>query len=519
MTTTRFTPSKRWRRPGLALVLMLGLGATAMLRAQPPRAEARSPTDPASRPNLLVIVADDLGSGDVSAYGGDIATPSIDALAGGGIRFTDGYVTAPVCNPSRAALMTGRYQQRWGQEENEQTATPEGAPRGSLPQSETTLGTALRALGYRTGAIGKWHLGMQPGYHPLDRGFEEFFGMASGTSYVDRAWPGVHAFDELGKFDASEPPLDENALRDSPRRGLVRGREPAPRERYVTEQLAEEAVAFIDRHRAEPFFLYLSFNAPHAPLETTDAYYQRFPQFADERKRVYAAMISALDDGIGRVLARVREAGVENDTLVVLVSDNGAAEYVDSDGRRNAPLAGHKRTLYEGGVRLPFMVRWPARLPSGKTYSQPVSTLDLMPTLLAAAGPPATAAASPSAPAAGAPPARALDGVDLLPFLTGERKGAPHDALFWRTSGNAAVRKGDWKLLIAREETTGKEIVRLYDLSRDPGETSDLAAKKPAVVAELRALWAKWNEGLTEPRQSGRTVVTRHEGDSIRWQI
>jgi arylsulfatase A-like enzyme len=461
-----------------------------------------------ARPNLVVIVADDLGYGDVSSYGGDIATPSIDALARGGVRFTDGYVTAPVCNPSRAALMTGRYQQRWGQEENDQTAPPEGSPRMSLPTTQTTLGAAMRERGYRTGAIGKWQLGMQPGYHPMDRGFDEFFGFPSGSKYVDASWPGVHIFSGLGQFDRSEPALDEDADGVKRRSTLFRGREPAVLEKYLTDQLADEAVSFIDRHRADPFFLYLGFYAPHAPLEATDEYYQRFPQFRDERKRIYAAMISALDDGVGRVLAKLREAGVDERTLVVFVSDNGAAEYIDADGRRNAPFTGHKRNLYEGGIRLPFILRWPQRIAGGQTYSQPVSTLDLMPTLLAAAGPPATQAQT-----------HALDGVDLVPFLAGERKGAPHEALFWRTGGNAAVRQDDWKLLVARDEKTGKEIVRLYDVSRDPGETKDLSAKKPSLVAELRALWTKWNAPMSDPRQSARTVVTEHEGDSIRWQI
>ena len=225
----------------------------------------------------MVIVADDLGHGDIAAYGGDVPTPRIDSIAQAGVRFTAGYVTAPVCNPSRAGLMSGRYQQRWGQEFNYQTTTPDGAPRNSLPQVERTLGSAMKAQGYATGAIGKWHLGMQPGYHPLDRGFDEFFGMASGTKYVDRSWPGIHVSTASLRFDRSQPPGEgesEDPARLA-RRGLVRGREDAQLEEYVTDQLAKEAVAFIDRHRTEPFFLYVAFNAPHAPLETTDPYYQR----------------------------------------------------------------------------------------------------------------------------------------------------------------------------------------------------------------------------------------------------
>ena len=273
---------------------------------------------------------------------------------------------------------------------------------------------------------------------------------------------------------ASSTPASRRSTRatfaNSNRRALFRGREPAELEEYVTDQFAREAVSFIDRHRAEPFFLYLAFNAPHAPLEATDVYYQRFPQFTDERKRVYAAMISALDDGVGRVLAKLREAGIEERTLVVFVSDNGAAEYADADGKRNAPFSGHKRNLYEGGIRLPYILRWPDRLPAGKIYAPMVSTLDLMPTLLAAAGGNAGSAVD------GGPP---LDGVDLAPFLTGEREGPPHQALYWRTGFNGAIRQGDWKLLIAREDGTGKEIVRLYDLAHDAGEQHDLAGKKP----------------------------------------
>jgi arylsulfatase A-like enzyme len=466
---------------------------------------AATPAVAAERPNVVVIVADDLGHGDIAAYGGDIPTPRIDSIAQGGVRFTAGYVTAPVCNPSRAGLMSGRYQQRWGQEFNYQTAPPDGAPRGSLPQVERTLGAAMKAHGYATGAIGKWHLGMQPGYHPIDRGFDEFFGMASGTKYVEPSWPGVHSFGNLQRFDRSEPP-GEGEREDPARlaqRGLWRGREPAQLEEYVTDQLAKEAVAFIDRHREDPFFLYVAFNAPHAPLEATDVYYQRFPQFADERKRIHAAMISALDDGVGRILDQLRKIGVEENTLVVFTSDNGGPEVSDSDGRCNAPFLGHKRNLYEGGIRLPFAMRWPARLAAGRTYDPMVSTLDLMPTLLAAAG------AKPDTDAA-----RPLDGVDLLPFLGGDRKDAtPHDALFWRSGPNGAVRQGRYKLVF------GGDVTRLYDLEKDAKESHDLSASMRDRVASMRKAWDAWNAQLSPARASARFEQTTHNGDTFRWQI
>jgi arylsulfatase A-like enzyme len=457
-----------------------------------------------TRPNVVVIVADDLGHGDIAAYGGDIPTPRIDSIARDGVRFTAGYVTAPVCNPSRAGLMSGRYQQRWGQELNYQTTPPDGAPRSSLPQAERTLGAAMKAQGYATGAIGKWHLGMQPGYHPMDRGFDEFFGMASGTKYVDRSWPGIHVYDGLIQLDRSEP-RGEGESEDPARlarRGLWRGREEAPLEEYVTDQLAKEAVAFIDRHRDGPFFLYVAFNAPHSPLESTDVYYQRFPQFEDERKRIHAAMISALDDGVGRILDRLQTIGVADNTIVVFTSDNGGPEVTDADGRCNAPFLGHKRNLYEGGIRLPYMVRWPQRLKAGTTYSHMVSTLDLFPTLMAAVG------AKPDRDAT-----RPLDGVDLVPFLTGDQAKAPHETLFWRSGPNGAVRQGRYKLVF------GGEVTRLYDLDQDPKESRDLSATMADRVAALRKAWDAWNAQLSPARASGRTEPTSHNGDVFRWHI
>ena len=456
-----------------------------------------------TEPNVVLIVADDLGHGDIAAYGGDVPTPRIDSIAATGVRFTAGYVTAPVCNPSRAGLMSGRYQQRWGQELNDQTATPDGAPRNSLPSVERTIGSVMKAHGYATGAIGKWHLGMQPGYHPMDRGFDEFFGMASGTRYIDNAWPGVHSVGNLMRFDRAEPPGEgesEDPARLA-RRGLWRGREPAKLEEYVTDQLAKEAVAFIDRHQDGPFFLYVAFNAPHAPLETTDEYYQRFPQFEDERKRIHAAMISALDDGVGRILDRVAGLGSADNTIVVFTSDNGGPEVSDADGRCNAPYVGHKRNLYEGGIRLPFMMRWPARLGAGTTYTEMVSTLDLLPTFLAAVG------------GADGDASRPLDGVDLLPFVAGEKKGAPHQSLYWRSGPNGAMRHGRYKLVF------GGDVTRLYDLEQDPAEQNDLSAKMADRVATMRKTWDEWNARMSQARTSARTEVTTLNGDSFRWHI
>ena len=218
-------------------------------------------------------------------------------------------------------------------------------------------------------------MGVGDGYHPLDRGFDEFFGFATVSSFINPDWPGVHEV---------LPPQQARRGRGVPAPGLLRGREPATLDVLLTEQLAREGIDFIERHKDEPFFLYLPFYAPHVPLETTNKYYQRFPQFENETKRVYAAMISALDDAIGAVLEKLRETGLDEKTLVIFTSDNGAAEYIDTDGARNKPLIGHKRNLYEGGIRVPFAMRWKGRLPSGAVYRSPISSLDILPTALAA---------------------------------------------------------------------------------------------------------------------------------------
>ena len=466
-------------------ILTTLVAAFALMRSEV-RAEepGRSETSP-DRPNVLILFADDLGHGDVSYNGGDIPTPHIDALVADGVRLTSGYMTAPVCNPSRAGLLTGRYQQRWGQELNTQAKPPIGsAKKGWLPPVEQTMGSLMKNAGYATGAIGKWQLGADDGYHPLDRGFDEFFGFATVARFINPDWPGVHGV---------SPTQQKRRLP-----GLLRGRKPATLDMLLTEQLAREGIDFIERRKDEPFFLYLSFYAPHVPLETTDKYYQRFPQFENETKRVYAAMISALDDAIGAVLKKLRETGLDEKTLVIFTSDNGAAEYIDTDGARNKPLIGHKRNLYEGGIRVPFAMRWKGRLPAGSVYRSPVSSLDILPTALGAAN------ASVSAN---------VDGVNLLPFLRGERQGDPHEYLFWRSGPNGAVRKGKWKLFLS------DSIERLYDVEIDPGESDDRASANQAVASKLREAFRKWNAQLPDPRRGARKVTTEYNGDKVKWDI
>lgn len=413
------------------------------------------------KPNVLLIVADDLGYADVGVQGcKDVPTPNMDAIARAGVRCTSGYVSGPYCSPTRAALLTGRYQTRFGHEFNP------GAPEFGLPLTETTLADRLKAAGYRTSLVGKWHLGGQPKFHPQKRGFEEYFGFLGGAhSYLP----------DKGK---AQP--------------ILRGTEPVDEKEYLTDALGREAVAFIDRNKAGPFFLYLAFNAVHTPMHATDARLKRFEAIKDPTRRTYAAMLAALDEAIGKVLDKVRAEKLEEDTLVFFISDNGGPVMAGTsiNGSLNTPLRGSKRTTLEGGIRVPFFLAWKGRLPAGKTYDRPVIQLDLHATALAAAG------VTPKAD-------WKLEGVDLLPFLTGEGEKAPHDALYWRFGAQTAVRQGDWKLVRydpAADGGKGRATeAKLYNLADDIGEATDLAGRHPDRVKALQAAWDKWDRDNVAP--------------------
>ena len=430
---------------------------------------------PVRKPNIVVILADDLGYGELSCQGNpEIPTPNIDSIARNGARFTNGYVTAPVCCPSRAGLMTGRYQTRFGHELNAIGAQNK-LPGVGLPLSETTLAATLKSAGYATGMTGKWHLGGTAKFHPQQRGFDEFFGfLHEGHFYVPPPYAGVQSH-----LRNPEPPYDE----DNP---ILRGTEPVAEKEYLTDAFTREAVNFIDRHRSHPFFLYVPYNAIHSPMQALEPYMRRFTRIEDLHRRVFAAMLAAMDDGVGRILAKLRDAGLEDNTLIFFLSDNGGPtrELTSS----NEPLRGGKGQTYEGGIRIPFMVQWKDRLRAGQVRDEPVISLDIF----------ATAAA-----AAGAKTGRALDGVDLLPYLTGAKKTAPHETLFWRYGQNAALRRGNWKLV-----RQGPEF-QLYDLSNDVGETLDLAAKRPEVLRELTAAWNEMNAQMVPPLWSGRAAAKK----------
>ena len=401
------------------------------------------------RPNILLILVDDLGYGDVGVQGcKDFATPHMDSIAKAGWRFTNGYVAAPVCGPSRASLLTGRHPCRILPYEGN---PPPGSDTG-LPLAHKLMSDYLKQSGYRTAALGKWHLGESPRHHPLARGFDEFYGFLAG----------MHSY--LKAEDEKWGPL-------------LRGREKTGLEKYLTFALADEACAFIRRKAPEPYFLYLAFNAPHVPLEAPDDYLAKSKHLADPRRRAFAAMTMALDDAIGRVLATVRESGQEQNTLVVFLSDNGAALIPGSaeNGGCNDPLRGSKAQLWEGGIRIPFFMQWTGHFAAGKVEDTPISSLDLLPTLLAVAGTPAPSDAK-------------FDGLNLLPWLAGESAAPARERLYWKFGPlQYAVREGDLKLVRVNAEKG------LFNLQQDVGEKNDRTAQRPTLARQLDTDWKKWD--------------------------
>lgn len=409
------------------------------------------------KPNIVLILADDLGYADLGFQGAtDIPTPHLDRLAKSGVRFTNGYVSHPFCSPTRAGLMTGRYQQRFGHENN-----PKYDPKdeiSGLPTNQTMLPQILKDAGYATGIVGKWHLGAAPKFHPMKRGFTETFCfLGGGHDYFQQ---------ELG---------------GEPREYLIpilKDGVPTPEPDYLTDALSREAAAFVRRHKDHPFFLYLAYNTPHTPVQPGPKYFDRLKHISDERRRGYAAMVCALDEGVGQVMKALDETKLNEDTLVVFLSDNGGPITVTAC--HNTPLREAKGTVYEGGIRVPFVMRWTGRLKPG-VYSQPAISLDFLPTFAALAG-------------AKLPPH--VDGVNLLPFVEGKQKGAPHERLFWRAGGGVsyAVREGRYKLV-----RQGGQNEQLFDLEADIGESKNISDSKPEVHKKLHAAFEEWNGQLIAP--------------------
>jgi arylsulfatase A-like enzyme len=455
-------------------------------------------------PNIVLILADDLGWNDITFGGGGVAegtvpTPHIDSIAAQGVTFTNGYAANGTCAPSRAAIMSGRYGTRFG---FEFTPTPPGmmqlaAVSGrdpdrlrqtitypdaeaveyenmGMPASEITIAELLAARGYHTAHIGKWHLGRANGMAPRDQGFAESLLMASGL-YLPEDHPDVvnskQDFDPIDRFLWAVMRFavsfdDEKAF------------EP---DRYLTDYFTDQAVKVIEANRDRPFFLYLAHWAPHTPLQAAREDYDALSHIESHRERVYAAMIRSLDRGVGRVLDALRRNGIEDNTLVLFTSDNGGAGYIGLP-EVNKPFRGWKITLFEGGIHVPYFVRWPARIAPGSRVDSPVHHFDMYATAAAAAGAPL-------------PADRTMDGVDLLPFVTGEASGVPHRALFWRSGTSQTALVDGWKLNVS--DPPGRTW--LFDMRVDPTEQHDLSAERPDKLAELQAALAKYNADQAPP--------------------
>lgn len=517
------------RRFGIVLLVVIGLGALAW--SQRELALMRLPgiigriVDPigenvpvvwdagpkessprSGKPNIVLIVVDDLGYNDLTFSGGGVAggavpTPNIDSIARDGLQLTRGYTGNATCAPSRAAILTGRYPTRYGFEftpvgkefsralawirredhhppiyyADRADEVPPLADQG-VPTSEITLAELLKDAGYHTVGLGKWHLGESARFRPLAQGFDEYLGFLTGASmFFDPDDPRVvnakQDFDPIDRF------LWANLAFAVSKDGGPRFEPDA----YMTDYLAREASNAIVANKNRPFFMYLAFNAPHTPLQALKSDYDALSSIEDPTLRTYAAMIRALDRGVGQVLETLRANGLEEDTLVLFTSDNGGAEYIGLEGL-NAPFRGWKMTFFEGGIRTPFFAKWPAQIAAGSRFDAPAAHVDLFATAAGAAGVPV-------------PGDRVIDGVDVIRRARGEGVGRPGDAIFWRSGHYRALLANDWKLQVAvRPQKTW-----LFDLASDPTEQRDLSGERPEKLAELSALLAAHEKEMAEP--------------------
>jgi arylsulfatase A-like enzyme len=412
-------------------------------------------------------MTDDQGWADVGFNGcTDIPTPNIDRIANEGVKFMQGYVTFPVCGPSRAGFLTGRYQDRFGFTTN--PSIDPTNPNAGLPLQEETIAQVLKKVGYQNAIIGKWHMGTHPSFHPLERGFDYFYGFLSG---------GHNYFhDQLDINDLS----DVSEIWQWYRTKIIENRSTIETNDYLTDELSDAAVRFIEQQSQndQHFMLFLAYNAPHTPLQATEKYLSRFEQIEDEKRKTYAAMVSAVDDGVGRVLRAVYKSGIDENTLIVFLSDNGGAR---NNASSNAPLRGAKSDLFEGGVRVPFAMRWKGMIPQGQVYEHPISSLDIMATIVAQNE-------------IDISKERPLDGTNLMPFLTGEERAKPHDYLFWRKweQHAMAIRKNNFKLVANRNHDETPPV--LFDLKQDELN----AVENQPMYDSLYAEWGRWNDQMKD---------------------
>jgi arylsulfatase A-like enzyme len=403
-----------------------------------------------SKPNIIIMLLDDAGYADFGFMGSkDLQTPNIDKLASSAIRFTDAHVSASVCSPSRAGLLTGKYQQRFGYECNE------GDGYTGMDTAQTLLPKLLQQQGYATAAFGKWHLGFEPGQHPLQKGFQYYYGFLSG-----------------GRSYFYMPNKDDSKGAKS---ALFENYQQTEFDGYLTDVLGDKAVSYIKENKHHPFFMYWAPNAVHTPMEASKADLEKF---ANHPRQKLAAMTFALDRAIGKIVDELKKQGLFENTIIVFLSDNGGAHNNQSS---NHPLKGFKGNKYEGGIRVPFFISWPKEIKGGTKYEGLISSLDVFPTALAAAG-------------GTGKEQKSLDGVNLLPFLKGKKPDNPHQELAWRKDAEAGFRFNQYKLI--RISGAGE---RLYDLSKDPGETNDLQFSKPEVLSMLKNKLIIWEKDKMKP--------------------
>jgi arylsulfatase A-like enzyme len=493
------------------LIILIAKSRQPKVEANQPVTWARGPEAPAAAaqrpPNVVFILADDLGFNDITLNGGGVAggtvpTPNIDAIAHQGVTFANGYSGNATCAPSRAAIMTGRYATRFGFEftptpvafsrvvgghqgdpmhpshfnKDEVKNTPKDDSTEAVPGTEITIAEALKTRGYHTVHLGKWHLGGVKGSRPEDQGFDESLGFMAGASL----------FAPVGDLSVEESrqdwdPIDKFLWGALPFSVQYNGGKMFKPSAYMTDYLTDEAVKSIDANKNRPFFMYLAYNAVHTPLQAPKADYEALSQIKDHRLRVYAAMVRNLDRNIGRVLQALKDKGLDDNTLVIFTSDNGGANYIGLPDI-NQPYRGWKATFFEGGIHVPFLLRWPGQLPAGAVYRSPVGHVDIFATAVGAAG-------------AAPPKDRVIDGVDLVPFVKGKTGGDPHKAMYWRSGRYKTVLAGGWKLQVAQEPNR----TWLFDLGADPTERHDLSKTRPEKLKEMQAILAQLDGQMVKP--------------------
>lgn len=421
------------------------------------------------KPNIVFLFSDDAGYEDFGFQGSEVMiTPNLDKLAEQGVKFTQAYVSDSTCGPSRAGVITGRYQQRFGYEENNvpgymsAVSALDGEDMG-LPLSETTMGDYMKSQGYATAFFGKWHLGGTDEMHPMNRGFDTFYGFRGG----DRSY---FAYPEDAPARKQQKTFFDKKLEQ----GMRNFQE---HEGYLTDVLAEQANKFISANQDKPFFVFLSFTAVHTPIEALPEDLAKFPQLSGVRQQV-AAMTLSLDRASGVVIDKLKELGLDENTIIVYTNDNGGP--TDKNASSNWPLSGTKSNHLEGGIRVPFVISWPGKLPEGKVYENPVSTLDLLPTFYELAG--------------GEKYKKPVDGVNLIPYLNGEEAGSPHETLYWKKESRAAIRHNDFKLIRFPDRPA-----ELYNIKNDISELDNLAAEEPELVKSLFKKLFAWELELERP--------------------